>query len=511
MARIARKEKPARHAAAFHAESLFVAARSPSKRTAMPDAIVPRHTDTSAQTAALNAKKEKAALASIFASLAITLGKLVAGLMTGSLALLSEAGHALVDTGATIMTWFAVRAAGRPADDEHHYGHDKVEALAALAETGLLFALTAFVVFEATRRLIAHDHDVHASPIAFVVLGASILIDATRWVSLKRIAAETKSDALAADALHFSSDLFASILVLGALVAAHFGFPQADAYASFGVAAFVAIAGYRLGRHTVHTLLDAAPRGLAESWRAALDATPGVTQIDFLRMRPAGQKVFGEVSVGVARTASTERVARIAENARRSILAISPEADLTLTTRPHAVDDETALERTLLAAARLRLAVHHVTVQHIAGRLSVSLDLEVDGRMRLFEAHDVATILEAEIRNELGDDIEVETHIEPLEARELTGVDADAGTVAAITCSLVADAQSGGVLREVHNVRVRATDVGLIVNYHCRVDPDRSVEAVHEAVDAIDRRLRNTHETIIRVVGHAEPIRLPTH
>lgn len=451
--------------------------------------------------------KQKAALASILASLVITLGKLVAGLMSGSLALISEAGHALVDTGATILTWFAIRASGRPADEHHHYGHGKFESLAALAETGLLFALTAFVVFEAVRRLIHQDFEVEAKPIAFVVLIVSIIIDAVRWRSLAKIAAETKSEALAADALHFSSDLFASILVLAALTLALFGYPQADAYASFGVAAFVAIAGYRLGRRTIDTLLDAAPHGLADQLRAAIAATPGVTHIDFLRVRPAGHQVFGEVGIAVARTLPIERVARIAEKAKAAIKESVPEAEIILTTRPCAVDDETALERTLLAASRLRLAVHHVTVQQIADRLSVSLDLELDGLMRLGDAHETASRLEAGIREELGDDVEVETHIEPLEARELSGQDASAETVAAIARALSAHARAGGVVQDVHSVRARTTNAGLVVNYHCRVDPDLTVNAAHEAVDAVDRLFRLECGDAIRVVGHAEPLK----
>lgn len=457
----------------------------------------------------LHDKKEQAALASIAASAAITLGKLVAGLMSGSLALVSEAGHAMVDTGATVLTWFAVRASSQPADEKHHYGHGKFESLAALAETGLLFALTAFVVFEAARRLMAQDFEVEAKPIAFVVLTASIVIDAVRWRSLRKVAEQTKSEALAADALHFSSDLFASVLVLAALLATLYGFPQADALASFGVAAFVAIAGYRLGRRTIDTLLDTAPRGLADRLREAIAATPGVVHIDFLRVRPAGHQVFGEVGIAVARTLPMERVARIAEKARLAIAAVSPEAELTLTTRPCAVDDETALERTLLAASRLRLAVHHVTVQEVAGRLSVSLDLELDGRMKLGAAHETASALEAGIREELGDDVEVETHIEPLEARELSGTDAPDDTVAGIARALSEHARTGGVVRDVHSVRARATGVGLVVNYHCRVDPELSVDAAHEAVDAVDRLFRTERPDVIRVVGHAEPLRTP--
>lgn len=455
----------------------------------------------------LHARKESAALASIGASAAITIGKLVAGLMTGSLALLSEAGHAAVDTGATILTWLAVRAAHKPADEQHHYGHGKYESLAALAETGLLFALTAFVVIEATHRLLSNDASVEPKAIAFIVLIASIVIDAVRWVSLTRIAKETRSDALAADALHFSSDLVASVLVLAGLTLTYFGYPQADAWAAFGVAAFVAVAAYRLGRRTVDVLLDTAPAGVSEKLRAAVEAVPGVVHIDFLRLRPVGPVLLGEIGIGVARTLPQERVARITDAVTEAIRSQAPEAELTLTTTPIALDDETALERVLLVAARQRRAVHHVTVQDIDGRRSISLDLEIDGRMEHGAAHDAATRLETGVREELGDEVEVETHIEPLETRELEGHDVAPGLAAAISDDLARHAASGGIVGEVHNVRVRQTDAGLVVNYHCRVDPTLSVTQVHDAVDDVDRLLRGSRDGICRVVGHAEPTR----
>ncbi|MCC2107875.1 MAG: cation diffusion facilitator family transporter, partial [Hyphomicrobiales bacterium] len=411
----------------------------------------------------LHAKKESAALASIGASAAITLGKLVAGLMSGSLALMSEAGHAAVDTGATILTWLAVRAANKPADDEHHYGHGKYESLAALVETGLLFALTAFVVIEATHRLLASNTSVEPKAIAFIVLVASIVIDAVRWVSLSRIAKETRSDALAADALHFSSDLVASVLVLIGLTLTYFGYPQADSYAAFGVAAFVAIAGYRLGRRTVDALLDTAPEGVADRLREAVEAVPGVVRVDFLRLRPAGPVLLGEIGIGVARTLPQERVARISDEVADAVRRETPEAELTLTTTPVALDEETALERVLLVAARQRRAVHHVTIQEVDGRRSISLDLELDGRLPHGAAHEAATRLEAAMREELGGDVEVETHIEPLETRELEGHDVSADLSSTILEELTKHAETVGLVSEVHNVRVRRTDAGLVV------------------------------------------------
>lgn len=452
--------------------------------------------------------KSQAALASIVASVALTAGKFVAGLLSGSLALMSEALHGLLDVGATLLTFFAVKAADRPADDEHHYGHAKIEAVAALVETGLLMALSAGVLFEAARRLLAAEAPmVDATWLTYGVLGVSIVVDLVRWRSLAAVAAQTKSDALAADALHFSSDLVASSLVLAGLVATDFGFKDGDALAAIGVSLFVAIAGYRLGRRTIDTLIDKAPDGIAEDVRAAALSVSGVAAVEALRLRRAGPAVLGELSIAVARTLSPDRIMAIKAEVAEAIAKRCPEASLTVTANVRMLSDETVLERVLMAAARRRLAVHHITIQEVNGTKSIGLDLELDARMPLAEAHETASALEAAIRDELGADVEVDTHIEPMEIEELEGRDAAPAVVSRVAEALTRIAAQSGAVGEVHDVRVRETAAGLVVHYHCRVDPARTVADVHADVDRIDRKAQAELPEVARIVGHAEPVK----
>jgi divalent metal cation (Fe/Co/Zn/Cd) transporter len=189
----------------------------------------------------------------------------------------------------------------------------------------------------------------------------------------------------------------------------------------------------------------------------------------------------------------------------RAIRAEAPEVTPTVTANPVALDDESALERVLLISARRRLAVHHVTIQEVDGARAVSLDLELDGHMSLGAAHEIASGLEEAIKTELGADVEVETHIEPMEADELEGHDVGERDVAAIAHALGEAARAGARLTTAHNVRARATASGVVVNYHCNADPALSVDAVHAAVDEVDRRLRAEFSEVTRVVGHAEP------
>jgi cation diffusion facilitator family transporter len=450
--------------------------------------------------------KEKVALGSIAASAGLTAAKAIVGLLTGSLAILSEAGHSLIDLAATVLTYIAVRVSGKPADAEHQYGHGKVESVSALAETAFLFLLAVAVIFEAMQRLLGdRSYAVEATAGAFIIIAASIVVDFVRARTLDRIAAASSSQALAADALHFRTDMWSSIAVLIGLGGVALGYSRADAVAALVVAIFICIAGWRLGRRTIDTLTDAAPAGVSERVTAIARRIPGVVAVERVRARPAGAVLFVELAVGVSRTLPLDRVAAIKERLTRAIRTDTPEAEVTITTEPRALDNETVRERVMLIARNSGLAVHHVGVQAIAEHLSVSADLEVDGTLPLHAAHDIASRLEEAIREELGPDVEVETHIEPLPADILAGRNANAPRVGEIREALTTLAAEIEGLGEVHDVRVRETADGEIVNFHCRIDPAVSVSAVHDLVDAVERGLRRRFPNIARVIGHAEP------
>jgi cation diffusion facilitator family transporter len=447
--------------------------------------------------------KERVALGSIAASAGLASAKAIVGLLTGSLAILSEAGHSLIDLSATVLTYFAVRLSGKPADKEHQYGHGKVESVTALAETALLFLLSAIVIWEAARRLIgAQAHAVEATVAAFAIIACSVVVDFFRARTLSRVAKETSSEALEADALHFGSDMWSSVAVLVGLGGVALGYSWADATAAIVVAVFICIAGWR---RTIDTLTDTAPEGVSERVTAIARQVPGVVSVERVRARPAGAVLFVDLAVGVSRTLPLDRVSAIKERLTRAIRAELPRAEVTITTEPRALDNETVRERVMMIARNRGLAIHHVAVQAIEGRLAISVDLEVEGTMALNAAHEVASGLEEAMREELGPDVEVETHIEPLPADVLPGRDASAARIAEVREALAALAAEIAAIGEVHDVRVRETRDGEIVNFHCRVDPALSVGAVHDAVDALERRLRRRFPMIQRVIGHAEP------
>jgi cation diffusion facilitator family transporter len=448
--------------------------------------------------------KSRVAAISVVASAFMAAAKFVVGIAIGSLALISEALHSSVDVVATVVTWLVVRVSDRPADKEHNYGHGKIESISALGVIAMLYVLAGGILVESYSRLREGAPPPVLSAVPFVVLLIDIAVNLWRARALHRAARDTRSQALAADALHFASDVLGSVAVIIGLALSGFGYAWGDAAAAIGVAVMIALLGLRLARSTVETLLDRAPEGVSEKAAAAIEAVPGVVGIERLRVRMVGPTHFIDAIVQVPRTFPIDRVDGIKQKALAAVTAALGDADLTFTAVPVARDNESVRERIMVIARNSGLAVHHVTVHDLGGKLTVSIDLEVDGEMALIAAHDIAHDLERNIREEFGEDVEVDTHIEPLEPELPLGSDAAPDRVEAIKAALSRFAADGAI-HDIHNVRVRNTDAGEIVNFHCRAAPSMSVTRVHENVDEIERALRRAFPTVKRVISHAEP------
>lgn len=454
--------------------------------------------------------KQKAALISIFASAGLVVTKMAVAVITGSLALLVEALHSLLDLGATLVTYFAVNWADRPADTSHHYGHGKIESLAALLEVALLFFVAAFATWEAVDRLTGMPHDVTAPPIAIVIILVSIVVDFFRARALQKVALETASQALEADSLHFTSDMWASIAALCALVGIWLGFPQADAIAALVVAGIIVFISLGLGYRTINTLLDAAPEGSGELVEHLAKDVSGVAKVTRVRIREVGPQTFCEIAIQVARTFPLHRVEEIKANVAKAVHRTLPSADVSVVTEAIALEEESIMERVMLIAARQRSFVHHLTVQQLDNRLAIGLDLEIDETMPLSRAHAAATKLERALLDEFGPQTEVETHIEPLENMRAIRV---APENERLEIEIAVKKLAAGVpqLSNIHSLRLRETGAGRIVILHCQLSPSLSVRAVHDAVDTLEHELRATHPGIIRVLIHAEPVNVPPH
>ena len=449
--------------------------------------------------------KERTAAISLVASLILAAAKLVVGLAIGSLALITDALHSCVDFLATAITWIAVRVGDRPPDASHPYGHGKFENVAALGEAALLLLLAGGVLVEASGRLSAGAPAPMFSLIAVAVLLVEIVVNGWRSRALRRVGQATQSAALQADSLHFASDVLSSFAVLAGFGLIALGVDWADAAAAIAVAALIAALAIRLLARTINELVDRAPEGVAERIAERMQTIPGVLAVGTVRLRSVGPRHFVEAIIDVPRSLGLEQLdaaKREAAAAARSILA---NAEVTIEPIPVSPSDETVRDRILLVALRERVAVHHITVQRIEERLALALDLEVDGALPLAAAHEVADRLEAAIRREFGTDLEIESHIEPLEPESTEVEEMPADLRLSYVAALEEAARSVGGLSGIHDVRLRRSPRGTVLVAHCRLDPDATVESVHRRVDDLERMVRDRKPDLARIVVHAEP------
>jgi len=245
-------------------------------------------------------EKKKVAGISVFAAIFLTTFKLIIGLLTGSLGILSEALHSGLDLVAAVITYFSVRISDKPADRNHHFGHGKIENLSALIETILLVITCVWIVYEATHRLVSGNTVIEVTVWSYVVVVTSIVIDVSRSRALYRVARKYNSQALEADALHFSTDIWSSAVVLVGLFCANFGIYAADSVAALGVALIVLTVSYRLGKRAVHVLLDRSPAQVCHQIEELVQSVPGVLQYHDLKVRVAGAETFVNITIHVA-------------------------------------------------------------------------------------------------------------------------------------------------------------------------------------------------------------------
>ncbi|MCS7179069.1 MAG: cation-efflux pump [Anaerolineae bacterium] len=465
------------------------------------------------ETTQAHREKRAVALSSVLAAIFLTVFKLVIGLTTNSLGILSEAAHSGLDLVAALITFLAVRTSDRPADREHPFGHGKVENFSALIETFLLLATCVWIIYEAIDRLFFKTVEVEASVWAFVVMGTAIVVDISRSRALYRTARRYHSQALEADALHFSTDIWSSSVVIVGLVlvrladlfpAQRFWLLRADAVAALVVAGIVIWISLQLGRRTVDALLDRAPEGLEERIRAVIAGVEHVQECGPIRLRIAGPTTFVEATVRVASEMPAGMAHEVANQVEEAVARLCSHCDVTVHVEP-APSSDSIVGEVRAIAAEAGLSVHDVHVHPMAEGYQVDLDLEVPGGLSLEEAHRLATRFEERMRTRMANLVSVETHIEAAPSspgnpgHDVTS--AYAGMVEAIR--RIAEAQDGVV--ECHAVRLREVGNTLYASLHCVFPGHLSMEEAHRYSAQVEAHLRRTFPHVAHFLVHTEP------
>lgn len=457
-------------------------------------------------------RREKRSVAgnSVLAALVITGLKVFVGLATQSLGILSEAAHSGLDLIAALVTLFSVRVSDKPADADHQYGHGKVESFSAFIETGLLLLTCVWIVYEAVKRLFFHSVEIEPTFYAFLVMFLSMGVDAWRSHALGSMAKKYDSQALEADALHFSTDIWSSgVVILGlALVWAGRSYHldwlrMADPIAALFVACVVVTVSWRLARRTMDALLDAAPAGVRNQLLDRIGSVADVLEVDRIRIRKAGNHYFADVSLGLARNLTFQRSEQVSDTVTARVREILPDADVMVHSIPRATHGENIFDRVRAVATRHNFNVHDISVQDLAGKLHVEQHLELDERLSMKQAHDEVTHLEAEIRKDIPEITTILTHIESEPATIESGEQIVEDP--ALEKRLRDAAKNFPEVVDIHEFQFKRIRGRLYVSCHCSLPDDMPLSRVHDVQTTLEIRFKQDAPELFRVLIHPEP------
>jgi cation diffusion facilitator family transporter len=458
------------------------------------------------------AEKRGVALRSIFAAAAMTLLKLAAGLLSGSLGVLSDAAHSALDLAGSALTFFSVRVSDKPADEDHTYGHGKYENLSAFAEAGLMAVSCAWIIWEAMQRMIRGTVEIHRSLLPVLVLLLSIAVDYWRSRRLRAVADRTGSTALATDAFHFASDIWSTVAVLAGLAATwageHFGIGWlrfADPCAAVLVSLMILRLTFRLSRETVAVLADEIPSETRSKILGEVERVQGVLAVEQARVRRAGTRYFADLTVALPRRDTFEHTGELVREVTAAVQRVVPEADVVVHTVPRQDLRESIFDRVRAVAARNNVSVHDLSVQSLHGRLRVEQHVELDETLPLKQAHSFVSALEAEILHEAPEIDSVLTHIES-EPATIEEPEQMAESERRIAQALRRAASHFSEIKDVHEITVSRSGDHVYLSCHCTLPDDLSMQRVHQAITALENRFKLEHPGIYRVTIHPEPV-----
>lgn len=467
-------------------------------------------------------EKSRAAMLSLLAALGLTSIKLAVGLYTNSLGILSEALHSGLDLLAAVLTLAAVRISAKPADSRHPYGHGKAENLSALAQTVLLFATCAWVVYEGVQRLASGSSPVVPSLWGVGVMAISMAVDINRVRVLRRVAKNFNSQALEADALHFSTDILSSAVVLVGVLAVWLAqalqlpapisrvLSQADTVAALLVAAIIFRASMHMASDAVNMLMDSASSQASEAIVGAVRKIAGISEVRRVRVRTSGPQSFVDLTVGVAPGLKVSDGHRLAHEAEEAVAGVLPGADVTVHVEPRKscrIDENNPFALVQVAASEHGLAVHDVHILSADSACHIELHVELPGQMPFDRAYARVKAFEDTLREALPG-VEIVSHMEP----KAPSAALEPGASVSVPFSEMAWRE---IKAAVENEPLAAMphkfstyvlpEQGVCISFHCNVSVGLSVEEAHNVCTRLEKRIRAAVPQLGRLSIHMEP------
>jgi cation diffusion facilitator family transporter len=444
-------------------------------------------------------------MSSVIAAIFLTGVKLVVGLKTNSLGILSEAAHSGLDLIAALITYFAVTLADKPPDEDHQYGHGKIENVSALIETILLVLTCVWIIQEAVKRMVTHESHVEVSYYSFGVMLLAIIIDVGRSRVLYRVAKKHNSQALEADALHFSSDVWTSAVVIFGLVCVSFGYQLVDSISAVMVAILILFVSYRLGRKTIDALIDRVPPGLHQVFLDMIKNVEGIEEVKNIRLRSSGAKVFAETEVAIRRTMPFENMHDVVNSVRDKIHIAYPEIDVVVHASPVETEDESIAEKVRMLVLKKGLRPpHNMEVHNTNGKYYFDFDVEFPSAQTFQEAHEITHEIEEDIRSTIPSVGGITIHLEEIQSqeKELTNAtDLEKALRESIRQKVLSDHE----VIDCPLLTMLKSDNHYNVSIICGIDKSFTLGKVHQIVTRVETNLYARFKELNRVTIHAEP------
>jgi cation diffusion facilitator family transporter len=453
---------------------------------------------------------QRAAALSVIAALILTLMKIVVGFLTNSIGIISEALHSSLDLLAAGITLAAVRSASKDPDIEHQYGHGKIENFSALIETILLWITSVWIIYEALRRILGEEY-IEPTIWGIAVMLVSIFIDYERSRMLYRTAHKYNSQALEADALHFSTDMLSSVVVLLGLTLVSLGFPIGDPLSALGVSVVILFVSYNLAKRSFNFLVDRAPEGVKEIVIQTCANIPGVIDCSRVRARTSGPDLFVDAIVTVDETVTTSEAHSITEIIESGLAGLAPRVDVVVHVEPAKLNPSEYTKMSLyeqlqvLARREPRIkSLHNIRIFNFVNQIEIAADIELSIDLTLEEAHRISDQFEAEIKMI---DPRIETVLLHLET---TAVESEAADITSKSEALVSQVRA--IVEkttpkiECSKVTVRKEKTGLSLLIQCSIDGTISLSESHEISDAIEKSIIELIPDISHIFVHIEPL-----
>jgi cation diffusion facilitator family transporter len=461
---------------------------------------------------ALTEEKRAVARMSMLAAAVMTLLKLITGILSGSLGVLSDAAHSALDLVGAALTFLSVRVSDKPADEDHTYGHGKIENLSSFGEAGLMAISCVWIVWEAVRRIFFRPVDLHHSIWPVLVVLTSIGVDFWRSRQLRIVAERTGSPALATDAFHFASDIWASVAVLVGLglswVGEQFGIRAmhyADPLAAIVVSLMILRLTIRLGLEAADVLTDEIPAETRHKLVREVESVEGVIAVERARVRRAGAGYFADLTLALPRRFTFEHTGQLVEEATAAVQRTLPHADVVIHPVPRETRAESIFDRVRAVASRNNVAVHELSIQTRNNRLRVELHIEIQENLSLREAHTFVSALEAEILHEVPEIDTVLTHIES-EPATIEQPEESAVEDRRIEQAMRTAAEGLSEIADVHDVAVGHTRGRIFITCHCTLPDELPMQRVHEVITELEDRFKLACPEVYRVTIHPEPL-----